>query len=788
MITPTRIEVRNVRSVAHAAIEPLTSGITALSGPIGTGKSSLINGALWALYGEVGGIAGLLSQNEMRRKDCPEKDPVEAIVEFTLDGTDYKAVRRLRQSKSGKETASAEWWIDGKKQPQITPTKLTEKVTALTGLTGRAFTGAFFIPQGNLPVLAEGTPSEVQRLIEEQTGLTPLTRQVDSARRQAKDAQIVADAQPGSREAVDAAQGEVDAAQKAGEQAWAAKETAEAREAKTKDAWQSAQAEHDEVLTRDRAARQAREDLAGEQARLDSAREQVQTLTEQARQHPVVDTTTARDALTALRAHVSALDDAVSQHQYLTAAATTAATKATSLTEQAQALPDVSDDLTAASSALNDAQAARGAAKGEWDRLSRAITALRATSPQDACCPTCTQHLPDPMGLMQDLTAHQNRVTADGVSAATAMQDAQARIDALNTQAQARNHAHRDAEQARAAAATAEQAAGTAHTTLAKALTDATAAVAQASPFTGGLDSTQGTPDSAQVRAAAQRGIDAAQEQISTHTHAVRIHADLDMWTGRVTTCQDKITALTAAVADAPSEEQIATTGQRAATARAAFDTESAAASTARTEARVAAQAATGAEHARNRAQADLDAKVTAALHADTLRHAADLLAALRKDLLADYTATISASATDLMAQVGGGTHTGVVIDQTFTPCVTLPDGTLRPMRVLSGGEKMRAALCLRLGIADQITGGSTGDGMIFADEITANHDPATTAAVVDLIRGLGRPMLVIAHADEVDQAANRVYRLAKPTESTGTQVSIAGAVAGAPATAQAVA
>ena len=172
-------------------------------------------------------------------------------------------------------------------------------------------------------------------------------------------------------------------------------------------------------------------------------------------------------------------------------------------------------------------------------------------------------------------------------------------------------------------------------------------------------------------------------------------------------------------------------------------------------------------------------------MHADTLRHAANLLGALRTDLLTEYTATISASATDLMQQIGAGEHTGVAIDQHFTPCVTLPDGTMRPMRVLSGGEKMRAALCLRLGIADQITGSTSGAGMVFADEITANHDEDTTTAVVDLIRGLGRPMLIIAHASEVDQAANRVYRVDKTSETTGGEVALAGATASAPPAAQ---
>ena len=153
------------------------------------------------------------------------------------------------------------------------------------------------------------------------------------------------------------------------------------------------------------------------------------------------------------------------------------------------------------------------------------------------------------------------------------------------------------------------------------------------------------------------------------------------------------------------------------------------------------------------------------------------MLVALRRDLVGEYCATISAAASDLIDTVGGGDHIGVTIGADFIPAVILSDGTTRPMRVLSGGEKMRAALCLRLGIAEQISG-TGGQGMIFADEITANHDAETTRHVVQMMRSLGRPMVVIAHADEVQQIATKVYHVSKADELSGTTVRTASALA----------
>lgn len=179
----------------------------------------------------------------------------------------------------------------------------------------------------------------------------------------------------------------------------------------------------------------------------------------------------------------------------------------------------------------------------------------------------------------------------------------------------------------------------------------------------------------------------------------------------------------------------------------------------------VATERVRGAEAARDREQSLVETKMGAAEHADTLRNAARLLSELRRDLLADYTAAITTAATDLMTQVGEAQHVGVAIDEEFIPRVVLSDGRTRPTRALSGGEKARAALCLRLGITEQITAGAPG--MIYADEITSGYDEQTTQLIVELMRDLGRPMVAIAHADEVAQVANRVYRFDKSNGDT---------------------
>lgn len=774
MLTPTRIEARNLRSIRHAVVEPLSDGITSLAGRNGSGKSSLLTAMLWCLYGDVGGIPSIPAQADLRRDGTPDGEPVEAIVEFTLNGSHCKAVRRLHRSKSGRDSAKAELWIDGVQQPQITPTKLTDKITALTGLTGRAFSGAFFIPQGFLPAIADGTPAEVQRLIEDQTGLTPLARRIDYAKGEARDAESRVEGMPGSVEDVAAAQSAVDTAQAAAQAAWIVFEAAQSRDETARTLADDAVAARDSLLARARAAATAREKVAALTAKRDALTDQITDLHAQHEASPVTPVGEARAAFDATRSLLASYRQAANTARTAIDAATRARADLTSAQAALAASSDPTERVTAAERGLDEATRAYGGARAEHARLTTLIEGLRALPPDAACCPTCTQHVPDARALMADLLAHQDKVIEQGIAARDAVTNATTERDA----ATAATAAHHATVSAHTAATNIEQTA-TAHAR------DAHAAAATAR---AALADRVGCPVGADTETDAEAACDAWATQISQFEHACRIKAALDATTAAREETVTALAAATDALTDTPDPDELDAAQAAAATATANARTVSDARQAAETEAKVQAERARLAESVRDAAQAALNAKADEAERADTARHAATLLGALRRELLTEYTASISAAATDLLAQIGEGVHTGVHIDENFIPAVILADGSLRPMKVLSGGEKMRAALCLRLGIADQITG-ATGDGMVFADEITANSDPEATALIVDLIRNLGRPMVIVAHADAVTDCANRAYRFDKPDEATGTTVTLAGSsMAPAPAPAGQVA
>jgi len=757
VIVLTSVEVTNIRSVAHGRIEPLPGGITALAGAIGTGKSTFLEAARWVLYGEV---AGGYRQAEMRRHGADGRT-CEAAVEFTLGGAVFRAVRGLRQKTTrGRpaEIAYAELFINGQRQPQITPSKLTDKVTQLTGLTGRAFTGAFFIPQNRLPVLAQGTPGEVQQVFEEQTGLTPLTRRVETAQRDASQALAAADALPGSAEEVAAARQAAGAARAEAARARRRLKTAKAAEDKAKDALASVQAAHDALAARRSAAQQARLDAARAEARAASLEETIRDLEEQVRDLPGGGRRDARDRLTRLRAARQAAEHAARIADLATSGVQDARARHDRVRRQLGRLPAGLDErLAGAREEQARAEQAVGRLGGEHGRLDRAVQALRSADPRAARCPTCSQQVADLAGLLAGLTAQKAHCESQGRRAAEQARTAAARTTRLMDllrQREAAVDALRQAESdVHDAVARQGEALGAA-----KAALDSLAALLRVTE-----------DDRDKVLAMAGQAEDAAAREASAAQYAAQVRARLARARSDRAQVQRALGELRARADAAPTAEDLGRLAARLAGAREEWEARRARRVEAQTAAEVLAERCRMLRAARDSEQEVLDRKLAARHRADILRHASHVLAGLRRDLLAEYTATVSEAATDLLRQIGGE-HSAFHIDHRFVPEVVLSDGTRRPLRTLSGGEQARGALCFCLGISAQITGGGH-TGTIIADEIVAAHDDETRHAIIELLRDLGWPLLIVAHSPEIAEIANRVFRFTKPDEASGTQV-----------------
>ena len=123
-------------------------------------------------------------------------------VDADIDGYRIIAKRSLHLGTTKsvrRETASAALIEAGVRTPNVTPTVLTRRITELTGLTGRMFLGAFYIPQDTLQRLAAGTPAEIAAVFEQQTGLSRLNKPISAAAEEAKVLTRAAGCLPGRR-------------------------------------------------------------------------------------------------------------------------------------------------------------------------------------------------------------------------------------------------------------------------------------------------------------------------------------------------------------------------------------------------------------------------------------------------------------------------------------------------------------------------------------------------------------------------------------------------------------
>lgn len=757
MFTPTKIELRNFGSIPHAVIEPHLTGITALDGPTGSGKSTLLNAVVFALYGYVGGVAAFHRQAELRFDLCPEGEPVEVAVEFSWDGAEFRVVRRLRRTKSGAEKAEAELWIDGVAQLNMSPDRLTEKMVGLTGMTGRAFTSAFFIPQNHLDKLAMGTPAEVQAVIEEQTGLTPLTAQIAVARADATQAQSVADAMPGSAEELEAAQATVDETQAAAVEVFADLATHQAATSRLLDVHTSAQSVLDGLLDRQQAATDARRALDAAAGRLEGLREQLAGIRTQLAAAPDLPSSsridTERQQLAGIVARMTQTMTVMDRNQRAAVTTEVALASAERAAETAGDEQIVERQAERAARRAADLAARHELLKQRWTEAMQHRNDL-AVNNGNSTCPTCLQRVTDPAAALAEFSRILDSIKSDGSAVSTELE--MARVEQKRAS---------DAAVAAREAARAVQVAAMAHKQAKSALESARAdaATVAAELETTGLDGLAG------VRAR----IDELAVLATRAARAEQLREQQDTVTAAISSAErnlaERRTSQVAAVDEGDLEEARRDEMAARAELRAAQEV----LNVHTLDAEHHRGLVDAAEAARDAAKARFEAKVGALEAADTARHAVAALVELRQHLLAQYTEVISDAATQIMERAGGGRHVGVIIDGRFTPEVVLADGRRRPFRLCSGGEKLRAALCLCLGQVELVSAGSRA-GTLFADEIATGYDPDTTRAVMDVIAGLGRPMILIGHNPEVPQIANRVYRFSN-TDDTGTVVTLAG-------------
>ncbi len=766
-LTVSRVEVRNVRSIEHVVLDFDTTGVTALVGRIGTGKSTALEIIPWVDFGTP--PPGVL-QGELRRLGA-EGAVCRAEVTHTIGGVLVRSVRGLTRkvAKDGtvSESAWAKLFLDGTEVTQVTPSKLTAKMTELTGLTGKMFRSMQYIGQSQLPRLAEGTPGDIAALIEELTGIAPLTKAIEGASKTTGKAEQAARALPGDPAVL--GEYEQTLTEANDELAPLAQAHASSVESAVTAAGvlSSASTTLSGLRARRERAERARAALAALSERRDSQQQALADadaeLAEQAATLGAdFDPAVTADLITTLRgqskAHVRSGHDLASASAAVQVAlADLEGCGAEGGNPDGDTLATLDRRLEVAREQVSVHTATVGACADRIDRLRRQIASVRAHA-NEATCPTCSQPIPDVQTLIDHLKDEGAAARVEEDVARAKLTKATAKVESLTATVSriTQEHARRRDAQVRADRETVRVAdAEAAHSATRAALLDVVGADRDVS--------TEALGEQADARVATLTAmLDTAQRALTLRGRRRELGKGFD------DTCQ-ALTAARAAAQDTVDENDLLAAVDAEANARVASTEALAARSTAAAE-----MAAVNAkvQHARSVADAEaarVTAKKDATRAAECSRASVSLLGALRRDLLTDYTAQIADAASDLLSSLDCE-HVAITLDDSFTPRVVRADGSTLALVHLSGGEKYRAAMCLRLGITAHIAG-SGGMPMIFGDEITAAYDSDTREAVVAFLSSLGMPMVLVGHTDEVLSISSRAYTFTKASPESGSRI-----------------
>lgn len=805
---PTTLTLEGFQSY----LEPQTIDLAAVTaaavtGPVGSGKTTIIDAVVFALYGHV---------RAPQAKDAAIHTAAKTMsveLDFTAHDGAWRIRRTMKRTKTGFTSKAYLYLIgdDGQEHSRgdssgnVTPTNAA--IRDLIGLDYAAFRATSLIEQGRSGTFSEADPAQRHEIFANIIGLDRYAEAEKKARAERNDLarEIEADTirRDGHTEALETQQSVQDdlaeakttaeTAQATDAQATAAAETARTALEETTEQWHAARAaaaEHDHALT---SARQAHEHAAYRAQTTTTAAEEAQHAVERAAADRAdlaqqIDDARAADAqaATTLDQQIRAARDTIAK---ATAAADT--TKATAALEQAQAneqtaaghLAEVNDAVEALrergralQTRIGDLTGKRDAAREAYREEQSRLALLRSAHDHGGgSCYACGQSL-DPVlieRMAADLTERMARIGDEGKDHAAALADAQAQdgdyraqLDTLRQQYEAHQAAAQRAQHAAQEAQHALRSAAEAQATRDQTQAVLTDLETSRAEITDGI-----TANARRARAAAERLRqidDTADERATAASDAAAAaetaRAEADKAAEALAAAQQagdtgaddleaKVTAARQARAQADEE---ATAAREAATA--------AAQAVAVLEAEDKRLAGVRAEHTRiskeiEAKHADLDIlnKTVNALAPSGVpqRIMNSEIEVLNQDLDAQLSA-LSDGALSAALSTTRQTRSGTTRDE-LTLLVTGPDGT-RPYETFSGGQKFLTDLGLHMALSKLLRDrrGAVIEALFVDEGVNALGGEEKNAAVRG-IQALGHDMfdlsLTVTHDPDVAAA-----------------------------------
>jgi exonuclease SbcC len=753
-----------------------------LAGPTGSGKSSLIDAMIFALYGRVPRLGG----NAVAPAITAGSDVARVSLDFEVDGVAYTAVRMAQRTPSGGASVKEARLQEGDKVLADGADDVTGAVEDLLRLRFDDFTRTVVLPQGEFARFLTATKSERQGLLRNLLGLDVYTRVRELARTRAAVATERAD---GARRSLE-------------DLALATSEEREENRRRHRSLVELA-----ETVTRDethlselaRASEEANTgvaDLEASLGRLESITppdrlEELETAAEAARS-AVVDAETAlveqKEELSSLRERLDGLPSRDRIDGWRQGRARLTELESTLERIELETLKTTAHDLK---TQLDESQTALAAARGGLDtaRVEHAAHALAANLSVGDPCPVCARALEEEpasgeLAILEELETAL-RAAEDSVEkrrsaleeAAARVAAAEARREQLESQRDELIEALIDAPDSDSLHVTEEQLAAAERDVRAAEGATVTAEQLVESRREGLDEIADASRRVAKRLTEAQISVASLEPPVPESDDVVVQWKELLAWRDRVRERLAKEREELLATSQSVTEEVVAA---REALERKLRD------HGVEALAPYAVRVATAAETARAQVEADERTAEKANELAQVVKDAsgqaavAGMLAGHLKSngfeqwLMSSALAELVDGANDLLGQLSGGGYSLHSDDSgTFSIVDHRNADEMRAVNTLSGGETFLVSLALALSLAETLAakGGSGLDAIILDEGFGTLDDESldTVASVLEELTGRGLMVGVITHVKELAARAPVRYEVVR--EPSGAKV-----------------